>query len=352
MVLSDIQVEIASLKDKWLHNGSYKPIEQQIFDFDPDKISLSALKLNICPNMKVIRKYIPFLHRVVSFAVPCGKCLYCKHKKQNGLIYRIYNHSQAYFHKLFVTLTYDNAHLPYNEYNCKVDFQKFLKRLRYYLSKTSAIGFSYFGVCERGALNGRFHFHLLMFWNGDLLEGFMKKLINDSWCFPVRNFQSSDDYSNRDGKSSFAGFTYFGDISNQSITYCTKYCNKDNGTVFLLWSHGLGLVKLEDCTDDTDIISKFRFFPMTTYCTYDENGIKVRTVPVPKYYRDKVRSVLDKCWIFENYLNSPYSKHLLTVCSNDKVMEHYSNLYEQYEKLSVLREAGHVAKRKRKMRLL
>lgn len=73
-----------------------------------------------------------------TFTVPCGHCLNCMIKKQSQLTFlstrellEVYKSKRS---ASFVTLTYDDNHIPYNENGFvtlrKSDVQKFLKNLR------------------------------------------------------------------------------------------------------------------------------------------------------------------------------------------------------------------------------
>lgn len=50
------------------------------------------------------------LHKLIK--VPCGKCIECLKKKQNDIMARVLTESERYENLHFVTLTYDDLHLP------------------------------------------------------------------------------------------------------------------------------------------------------------------------------------------------------------------------------------------------
>lgn len=54
--------------------------------------------------------------------VPCGKCVSCLRNRQNAMVSRLYADASKYGTFVFVTLTYDEAHLPLAEsvYRCEV----------------------------------------------------------------------------------------------------------------------------------------------------------------------------------------------------------------------------------------
>lgn len=55
--------------------------------------------------------------------VPCGKCIACLRNRQNAMVSRIYADASKYGIFVFVTLTYDERHLPLAEsvYRCSVE---------------------------------------------------------------------------------------------------------------------------------------------------------------------------------------------------------------------------------------
>lgn len=318
--------------------------------FNPEKISSHSLRLNMCPNTSIVRKYIPALNKVVRLVVPCGECLFCKHRKQNALIYRVFNHNQSYQHNLFVTLTYNDEHYPHGDdvRLARLDITKFFKRLRYHLDCAGCVGVSYLYCCERGEQKNRLHFHFIIWWNGYVPEKYVKSLIKLSWKAPRRFFKSVSNFNNFSGCSSPIGFTYFGDVNSHSITYVTKYSLKDTGTVFLTWSHGLGLNLLDEVGDE-DMISRFRYYGLTYY--ESEPGVR-RVLPVPKYYTDKVYTITEKDFLFKEYLDSDAYTVKLAACNSPDVMSHYRDLYLSYKSRCESKALARTIKRKQKNVLL
>ena len=92
--------------------------------------------------------------------VPCGKCIGCKLDKAREWSVRIANEARMYSDSIFVTLTYDDKHLPEDGSIHKSEVQKFLKlvRKRIYPDKVR-----YFLCGEYGDQFGRPHYHLILF---------------------------------------------------------------------------------------------------------------------------------------------------------------------------------------------
>lgn len=64
------------------------------------------------------RSFITNKYTGARIAVDCGQCDYCIHKKAKKASMRVKTAGSAFNHSYFVTLTYDNAHIPLM--NCKV----------------------------------------------------------------------------------------------------------------------------------------------------------------------------------------------------------------------------------------
>lgn len=96
--------------------------------------------------------------------IPCGKCVGCRldnarHWKNRLCLEALdYKPDEVYF----MTLTYDDAHLPINEdgepYVEKSHFQNFMKLLRRYHGD-----YRYFACSEYGSVGHRPHFHAILF---------------------------------------------------------------------------------------------------------------------------------------------------------------------------------------------
>lgn len=325
------------------------------FDYKPDVYSTKTRKLNMCPYSKVIYNYIPALGQRVPIVVPCGKCKFCLHRKQNQLIYRVWNHSKNYVNSLFVTLTYNDDCLPEHESMCRRDIQLFFKRLRKRLGKDNK--FTYLCTCERGRKSGRLHFHLLLFWNCDISVTQFKKYIYESWRFPKRNYKDFETFwlhlknhpdSNPLSCPVDAGFIYFGSVTGKSIAYCTKYSCKDIGSncVFISWSHFMGYDIL--ATDDI-LREKLRAVNIVTYYI---SPVQSYTVPVPRYYKQKLLNEIERGCLTKEWFNSQIFRDKLRAVRSDEVMYHYYQLYQKYKENSRNRENVLDYKRKKQNMLL
>lgn len=99
-----------------------------------------------------------FLDRPLK--VPCGRCIGCRVTRSREWAIRCVHEASLYDQNCFITLTYDDQHLPYDRSLKIEDFQKFMKRLRQ-RHKGRMIRFFHSG--EYGDNLGRPHYHALIF---------------------------------------------------------------------------------------------------------------------------------------------------------------------------------------------
>ena len=107
-----------------------------------------------------------FYDEIVS--VPCGKCVGCSMDYSKQWATRCYLESLQYNDNYFVTLTYDDNHLPKGPLNNGTlnpdDLKKFIKDVRnYWMNNFKHIGVRYFAAGEYGSTGYRPHYHILFF---------------------------------------------------------------------------------------------------------------------------------------------------------------------------------------------
>lgn len=145
-----------------------------------------------------------------TLTVPCGKCIGCRLARAREWSLRCMHEASMYDASSFVTLTYDDAHLPVDFGLHYRDFQLFMHRLRKRLA-----GAGRFLMCgEYGEQFGRPHFHAILF-GCDWPD---KKLIRVK---PDRLYSS-------ELLSSLwpHGFASSGDVTVQSAGYVARYATK------------------------------------------------------------------------------------------------------------------------------
>lgn len=112
----------------------------------------------------------PVYVRRMGMHVPCGKCGFCVEKAIKAWCLRLGHEMEVSSSAFFITLTYNDEHLPPNAELSKRDLQLFIKRLR-----KANPGIRYFAIGEYGTEEGRPHYHAIIFNLVDL------DLVNRSW---------------------------------------------------------------------------------------------------------------------------------------------------------------------------
>jgi len=100
----------------------------------------------------------PVFVRRQMMHVPCGRCAFCIKKQINAWCTRLRHEMDVSSSAFFLTLTYNDEHLPENGELSKRDLTLFIKRLR----KRNP-GIRYFAVGEYGENFKRPHYHAVIF---------------------------------------------------------------------------------------------------------------------------------------------------------------------------------------------
>ena len=127
--------------------------------------------------LKPIKIYVNEEHGKLNLG--CGKCLACRIQKRKEWSMRLW-HELAYYDKsVFLTLTYDDNHMPDNESLRLRDLQLFFKRLRKSLNKSNSKPIKYFACGEYGTSTLRPHYHAIVYGLG--LDRKDKRMVIDNW---------------------------------------------------------------------------------------------------------------------------------------------------------------------------
>ena len=144
--------------------------------------------------------------------VPCGRCVGCRLERSRLWAIRVMHEKRMHFESAFVTLTYDNAHLPSGATLVRRDVQLFLKRLR----KVRPEGLRIFGCGEYGERTLRPHYHLL----------FLNTRFPDMYFYKASKSGKPLYRSDELEKLWPLGNNLIGDVTFESATYCARYCLK------------------------------------------------------------------------------------------------------------------------------
>lgn len=149
---------------------------------------------------------------VAELKLPCGRCTGCLLERSRQWTLRIQHESQLYEQNCFITLTYDDAHLPFDNGLHYRDFQLFFKRLRRDNPKKTI---RFYMAGEYGESLGRPHFHACIF--------------NHSFggLVPVSKSSTSIIYSSEELSRLWPmGFSSVGELNFQTAAYVARYVMK------------------------------------------------------------------------------------------------------------------------------
>jgi len=173
----------------------------------------------------------PGQQNVETFTLSCGACLSCRIAKQRDWAIRSVHETQTTGPgaSWFLTLTYNDRHLPPDKSLSKDDLTKFLKRFR----KNTGSRIRYLACGEYGDLRLRPHFHLILWghkfhdrvpWKttkrGDTL--FRSRTLEQAWSCPDRNCCPTL----LDGSRPPIGHAYMGNVTFDSAAYVAGYTTK------------------------------------------------------------------------------------------------------------------------------
>lgn len=97
---------------------------------------------------------------VFNLRLPCGRCIGCRLERSRQWAMRCMHEASLHDRNSYVTLTYNDQHLPSDYGLHHRDFQLFMKRLR---KAADGIEVRYYMCGEYGDLNARPHFHAILF---------------------------------------------------------------------------------------------------------------------------------------------------------------------------------------------
>lgn len=156
---------------------------------------------------------------VHELRLPCGCCDGCKLERSRQWAVRCMHEASLYERNCFITLTYNDDHLPPYGDLVYDDFQRFMKRLRKRFSK---IKIRFFMCGEYGENHSRPHFHACLF-NIDFDDRiYFKTSKSGSKIYTSKTLDSL--WLDKGGDP--IGFTTVGDVNFDSAGYVARYVMK------------------------------------------------------------------------------------------------------------------------------
>ena len=159
---------------------------------------------------------------VKDFFVPCGQCMGCKLERSRQWAIRCMHESSLHERNCFITLTYNDAHLPDFKNLEYSQFQLFMKRLR---KKFDGKKIRFFMCGEYGDRKDRPHFHACLFGHD-----FDDKILYKQTAAGPNLYTSKTLDALWSDKKGVIGFTTIGDVTFESAAYVARYIiKKGNG---------------------------------------------------------------------------------------------------------------------------
>lgn len=225
-----------------------------------------------------------------AIAIPCGHCIGCRLDQSRQWADRMMLELQHTGKAVFLTMTYDNDHVPLSTdedtgeffwFNLnKRDLQLFFKRLR---KRFSDKEIRYYAAGEYGSNTFRPHYHAVVFGLG--LEDFPDRTLRGKNELGQCHFSSDllADIWN-------AGFCLLAAVSWQTCAYVARYVQKK---VF----HGYSITDALGCDPEFSLSSRRpglgKFYLDDHPELFDTSKIYVSGVPdgmlIPKYFLRKLR---------------------------------------------------------------
>lgn len=162
--------------------------------------------------------------------IPCGKCIGCTVERSKQWATRMMLELKYHERACFITLTYDDEHVPISHYPdsngvchesltlCKEDFQKFMKRLRRrYEYHEDGQKIRFFACGEYGGQTRRPHYHAILYGIDFHEDRRVHERTKDGYClYRSPTLESLWPY----------GYSMIAEVNWNTCAYVSRYCTK------------------------------------------------------------------------------------------------------------------------------
>lgn len=152
-----------------------------------------------------------------TVTVPCGQCMPCRVKKSQEWTVRMMHESYEHKENCFITLTYDDEHLPENNTLIPEHPKKFMKALRQIVQRQGGNKFRNLYAGEYGEESERAHYHACLF-------GYWPKDAVLYKTTPQGNRLYTSETLNKAWGNK--GFVTVGEFNSTTAQYVAKYITK------------------------------------------------------------------------------------------------------------------------------
>lgn len=148
-----------------------------------------------------------------TMQLPCGQCIGCKLERSRQWAVRCMHEASMHQHNAFITLTYDDAHIPPRGQLNHTEYQKFMRRLRKNIAPKQV---RFFMCGEYGELNGRPHYHAALFGHDFNDKLYWMKSPSGQRLYRSATLERLWPY----------GHSTTADVTFESAAYIARYCTK------------------------------------------------------------------------------------------------------------------------------
>lgn len=265
----------------------------------------------------------PYFEPRFGILCPCRQCLPCRINRRKEWTVRAILEASSYENISFLTLTYDDEHLPLNGSLVSSDLTKFWKRLRKF-----GLKFRYFACGEYGEKSYRPHYHAIIYGVDSVT---LQYFASECWKF---------------------GFIYSVPATVETIKYVAGYVTKKLAvrkdmqemgmtSEFVRSSRGLGRESLEKLSAVV--------FVQGSHDVVNRIKIGGQDFVIPRYLKEKLREkhlsnlhrsnlkearielmqedIINLCWKW--FKNRDYDKSLAVRSHLLENEQHFRNIYSK-----------------------
>lgn len=211
-------------------------------------------------------------------SMPCGKCEICRRNAAKQWAVRVYHESRLYLNNSFITLTYDDEHLPLSDYGIptlkKNAISEMMKRLRDYIYPSQV---RFFGCGEYGDTFNRPHYHVAVFGLNPLDERLVTDYneVENGYCVDFKPWKLGRvhiGYVTPESSSYVAGY----ELKKLKSDEKEKQLSQGIQPVFSIMSRRPGI--------GADFCDRFR----DEFVQRGKCSVEGQDKGLPRYYRDRI----------------------------------------------------------------
>jgi len=175
---------------------------------------VNPLKAFQCFDKSIVFDEVRKHDIVRSLSLPCGQCIACRLEKSRQWAMRVMHEAQLHENNCFITLTYDNAHLPSDKSLHYEDFQAFMRRFRKNVKRRFGVQkVRFYMAGEYGEQYGRPHWHACIFGYDFHDKKFLKRTPAGSVLYRSNDLEALWPF----------GHSSVGDVTFESAAYVARY---------------------------------------------------------------------------------------------------------------------------------